>query len=312
MGSLLRMPPGFSIATLNRTTSSFLVTKSGYAKLADFGLAKLAGNIPADVALLLSEERTGSGIIVGTIAYMSPEQASGKPVDARSDVFSFGVLLHELLSGRRPFTGETGMNWLPDNRHIIAGVADHTADYTSTLVLVDTEDGSVQRVYSSVETIFNVAVSPNGRRLAYTRGLLEWNVLEIALSGSVRTVLGGNGITSWWPDWARSGTHFLVTTNRSGGQMVIEDVSSTESFSRRLYSSEIKEYEVAYNARWSPDGSRFAFTTLLPTVLFLASFAVSAALSQSISGTISGFVKDPQNARLWGLPSLRVTSKRER
>src|SRR5207237_2601785 len=144
------------------------------------------------------------------------------------------------------------------------GAADHNAAYTSTLVLVDTEDGSIQRVYSSIETILNVAVSPNGRRVAYTRGLLEWNVLEIALTGSVRTVLGGSGLTSWWADWAQSGTHFLVTTNRSGGPLAIEDVSSTEGFSRRLYTSESKEYEVAYNARWSPDGSRFAFTTLMP------------------------------------------------
>jgi len=157
-----------------------------------------------------------------------------------------------------------GMSWLPDSRHIIAAVNDHTADFTSTFMVADTNDGSRQPIYSSVESILGIALSPNGERLAYTRGFVQSNVLEISLSGSVRTVLGGSGVTAYWPDWARSGTHFLVTTNRSGGPMTIEDVSSTETFSRRLYSSESKEYELAVNARWSPDGSRFAFGTLIP------------------------------------------------
>ena len=152
------------------------------------------------------------------------------------------------------------LSWLPDNRHIIAGeISD--VDLTSSLVLLDTEDGACQRIYSSIETMAGVALSSDGRRLAYARGLLEWNVVEIALSGSVRTVLGGSGLVSWWPDWAKSGTHFLATTNRSGPPWAVEDVSTTESFSRRLYTSDSKENELVWNARWSPDGSRFAFIT---------------------------------------------------
>jgi serine/threonine protein kinase len=80
--------------------SNVLVTSSGAAKLLDFGIAKL--ETPGrDVAL------TADGAIVGTVAYMSPEQAQGKALDARSDIFSFGAVLYELLSGRGAFERDT-------------------------------------------------------------------------------------------------------------------------------------------------------------------------------------------------------------
>jgi serine/threonine protein kinase/tetratricopeptide (TPR) repeat protein len=92
---------------------NILVAKNGYAKLADFGLAKLWEATDGQaVTRTLSEGRTRPGMIVGTIAYMSPEQAAGQPVDAHSDIFSFGVVLYELLAGRRPFEGATDLERL--------------------------------------------------------------------------------------------------------------------------------------------------------------------------------------------------------
>ena len=79
-----------------------MLTTSGAAKLLDFGLAKIAVSNSDDAAT-----RTTAGTVLGTIAYMSPEQASGKAVDHRSDIFSFGALLYELLSGQRAFPGAT-------------------------------------------------------------------------------------------------------------------------------------------------------------------------------------------------------------
>ena len=94
--------------------ANILVAKNGYAKLADFGLAKLAKpeRPSEDLTQTLTEAHTRPGAIVGTVAYMSPEQASGRPLDARSDIFSFGVALYELLAGRRPFSGSSELETL--------------------------------------------------------------------------------------------------------------------------------------------------------------------------------------------------------
>jgi serine/threonine-protein kinase len=89
--------------------ANILVTASGI-KLLDFGLAQLSNNGRERVAdATASIGMTQAGTILGTAAYMSPEQAEGKPVDARSDIFSFGLVLYEMLSGRRAFTGDSAI-----------------------------------------------------------------------------------------------------------------------------------------------------------------------------------------------------------
>jgi len=96
---------------------NILVTTSGYAKLADFGLAKLADRPTLAGAHTITARDTRPGVVFGTIPYMSPEQASGRPLDARSDIFSFGVVLYELLAGHRPFTGATDLELLQSVIH---------------------------------------------------------------------------------------------------------------------------------------------------------------------------------------------------
>src|SRR5215468_10827685 len=86
------------------------LTRSGHVKILDFGIAKAAAAVTEPRGLLeptLSPQgaMTRSGAVLGTPGYMSPEQVRGEPLDARSDIFSFGAILYELLSGRRAFPG---------------------------------------------------------------------------------------------------------------------------------------------------------------------------------------------------------------
>jgi eukaryotic-like serine/threonine-protein kinase len=95
--------------------ANIVVTPGGHAKVLDFGLAKVheaeAAQAHDDVTRMSTKSGlTGEGRIIGTVAYMSPEQAEGKPVDPRSDIFSLGVVLHEMATGQRPFKGDTNVS----------------------------------------------------------------------------------------------------------------------------------------------------------------------------------------------------------
>jgi len=89
---------------------NIMLRRDGYVKVLDFGLAKLIErrpDTPDTNAPTVAQVKTDPGTVMGTVRYMSPEQARGQEVDARTDVFSLGVVLYEVVAGREPFEGTT-------------------------------------------------------------------------------------------------------------------------------------------------------------------------------------------------------------
>ena len=110
------------------------VREDGTVKVLDFGLARVAAmdgdggspstpRSPADSPTIMSPAMTAAGIILGTAAYMSPEQAKGKPADKRSDIWAFGCVLYEMLTGTRPFAGD-------EVQDVLASVLTNEPDWT--------------------------------------------------------------------------------------------------------------------------------------------------------------------------------------
>jgi TolB-like protein/tRNA A-37 threonylcarbamoyl transferase component Bud32 len=144
--------------------SNIMMPAEDRVKIVDFGLAKLTG--PAAPTDETSDLVTLGGAILGTASYMSPEQAAGRAVDARSDLFSFGTILYEMLAGRRPFGGDSCVSTLAailrDTPPSIAGVAPQVARIVERCLCKDVG----QRFQSAVDlkTAIEACTAPSSGR----------------------------------------------------------------------------------------------------------------------------------------------------
>ena len=264
--------------------------EEGRLKILDFGLAKWRQEIlEAGLSELPTLEATREGRIVGTVAYMSPEQAEGKTVDHRSDIFSIGIILYEMATGQRPFTGETAASVLssiikdtplsvtevnpalpkslwritrrclakdPSRRYQSSlDVRNELEELKGELASGELEEGAVVPRRSPLVKWFAAATVTMALALV---GALAYFLREPSSAGlrftnptQITSAAGPEDFPTWSPD----GQRLAFQSDESGNH----DIWVTQLGGGGAVNRTMGRVEEDLSPSWSPDGSQIAF-----------------------------------------------------
>ncbi len=265
------------------------VRADGTVKVLDFGLAKAiepASSLSANAmnSPTLSMHATMPGVILGTAAYMAPEQARGKIVDKRADIWAFGVVLYEMLTGSTPFAGDTVTD-------IIAAVVTREPDWTAMPA----------QAPPSVRQLLRRCIEKDPKRRLRDVGEARL-VLDGSLQSSGASMAASAVAVSapaFVPEkrprmWIATAVGFAVLTILLAGilQRTSRSAASADSFELAIAPPAGAEFQIGTNSGnviLSPDGTTIAFVAATPkaTALWVRSLAVDDA--RALSGTEGAF-----------------------